>query len=102
MNGHEYSYLNDFAYAKSSHGVHDETSFRFTLQTKAVFTFNLPGYPTITECVNTEMDLVSGEYHGVFELTGTKMFHKIEGHGFESDIDESGVLNVIHAGLTTG
>ena len=88
-----YTYPEDFNYSHSYHLEFNVFTGNGFLISEAVLTFNLPGRPTIT---NWLVSQVSGmriypngtyvapdevKYEGRFEVSGTKQFSRVEGFG---------------------
>jgi len=99
IDGVEYTYPEDFSYSEYWEMELNVVTGEGLLTVESVYTFNLPGKPAITEWIVTE--IVGGEYNGMFQLTGTKMFNKVEGSGTETGIPGEG-LAVTHVGLIKG
>lgn len=104
IDGDEYSYPDDFSYTEKWHLELNLATITGTLTVESAYTFNLPGNPTITEWIIT--NLLVDEYSGIFQLTGTKMFNKVEGGGTEAGLqglyNGETALFVDHTGLIKG
>jgi hypothetical protein len=104
IDGVEYSYPEDFGYAETFHLEINTLDGTGILTVETVLTFNLPGNPEIKEWIVA--NLVEGGFTGTFQLSGTKMFSKVEGGG--PDIANTGPYNggealfPIHVGLIKG
>jgi len=101
INGEEYSYPEDFSYAETFTLTYHIPTETLILDVVCVFTFNLPGNPTITEHISSE-GISEGVYSGSFVLDGTKMFNKVMGGGTESAFEEEDILHAIHEGQIMG
>ena len=100
IDGIEYSYPEDFSYTEAWHLELNVVTGIGILTAECGYTFNLPGKPTVTEWIFT--NLSGGEYSGMFQLTGTKMFNKVEGGGTETGLQVEDALFVNHMGLIKG
>lgn len=100
INGVEYSYPEDFSYTETFQMIIDVRTSTGTADIKLVFTFNLPGNPTIIEYVTSE--LAGGVYQGSFLVTGTKMFNIVEGGGSETATEEEDIMHAVHSGQVVG
>ena len=104
INGEAYTYPEDFSYSETFHLETNAITGIGYLQVKTTLTFNLPGHPTLTEYLSGTMTRVGAntELDGTFYLTGTKMFHKVEGGGTEDSHGVEGVDYALHTGQMKG
>ncbi len=104
IDGIEYSYPEDFEYAETFHLEINTLDGTSILTVETVMTFDLPGHPELKEWIVA--NLVAGGFSGTFELSGTKMFNKVEGTG--PDVANTGPYNggtalfPVHVGLIKG
>jgi hypothetical protein len=108
IDGNKYSYPDDFSYTEYWHLELNMDTGTGALTVKAAMIFNLPGKPTVTEWIVAAATTSEAgtEFHGVFQLTGTKMFNKVEGGGTDDEIpglyNGENALFVNDMGLITG
>lgn len=93
-----YTYPDDFTYNSSIHVERNALTGEATVTGHKIFTFNLPGNPTLESWLvlsmtgvfidpNTGQPINSDDMHsnGVFRLAGTGRFASVEGFGLEKD-----------------
>ena len=106
VNGEEYSYPEDIVgYAENFRLEVNAITGTGVIEVKTVLTFNLPGNPTVTEWISGQVTRTSAtttDFDGVFYVTGTKMFTKLEGGGIMDAYMESGTDYATHTGLIKG
>ena len=105
INGEVYSYPQDFSYTESFRIEGNIITQEGVLEVKTVFTFNMPGNPTVTEWLTGQVTGIGTgnmALEGTFYLTGTKMFNKVEGGGTPFSTQVSGVDYALHIGLVKG
>lgn len=107
IDGITYSYPEDFDYSEHFHLELNvaTTPPTGTLTVETVLTFNLPGNPEIKEWIVAGTTPAMG-FSGTFQLSGTKMFNKVEGEGPDVAVQKpygSGMaLYASHIGLIKG
>lgn len=88
INGKVYYYPDDFDYYESFYYEMNLIIRKGLIRVEVTLTFkNLPGHPTLKEWLVTEFTNIGtpeATFHGVFELTGTRMFNKVEGFGLDT------------------
>jgi hypothetical protein len=105
INGDTYSYPEDFDYNESFRIIGNIITGEGVLEVKTVFTFNLPGNPTITEWLSGQVTGIgTGNMvlDGSFYLTGNKMFNKVDGGGTTFSTQVDWVDYALHIGLING
>ena len=88
INGKVYYYPDDFDYDESFHLEMNLITGKGVMRVETILTFKkLPGHPTLREWLVTELTNIGtpeATFSGVFELTGTRMFNKVEGFGLDA------------------
>ena len=106
INGEGYSYPEAFSYNENFHIEGNMITGDGFMEVTTVLTFNLPGHPKITESIISQVTGVgTGSLafeDGTFQLTGTKMFNKVEGGGVLLSTQAGGIDYALHIGQMKG
>jgi hypothetical protein len=104
IDGVKYCYPEDFDYAETFHVEINVLDGTGTLTVWTVLTFHLPCHPALKEYIVA--NLVNGDFYGTFQLSGTKLFCKVEGGGPDvathGPYDGQVALFPSHVGLIKG
>lgn len=107
IDGVLYTYPKDFNYSETFHVESNMITNKSYYVVTSVFTFNMPGNPSITEWMTmqaTNVNNVTTTDNGVFYLTGTGKFCEVSGGGFIASAGNATIRTdyARHIGLIKG